>query len=514
MQTIYPRKKASGENALQTNPVTETVSPEMIVDQNAKIREQALQKGKAKGIELDTAEKLLKVTGLKLQYIYEEGSGVDGFISGDTVTVNLASDTSAFCVVAHEVGHSMKIKNAEKFAAFQASVQRIIENTPELKQYADQIRADYTAENSPALASLTNADGTINTAALEEDVCLKTFERLIEDPERLAQAVAHDRSAIESFLDVLRGIKNSLVIKFTGSEKAMLDEAERAMVNLLRGEAGIVESTRFSNIGEHAKLNNKQIARLEWAKRMEREGKPDIKRITGWHLAPDGEWRWEIDDSKAQFYPNGDARGSTPRTHAIVRDYIIHPELDEAEPGLFDMPVQIDPTIEPDLDGLYFGLNKGIVLSPSAGKPTMLHELTHGIQDLEGFADGSNMDWGRKWALIAAYDAAKVEPEFQTLTTKEMRFEYLQNKAMELAEVNTFDDAAYRFYAMAAGEVEARDVESRAHYDASARQIIDPDMSGNVLYAENPNSRYIDLMKKYGILNNIMERRCENEKAG
>ena len=77
-------------------------------------------------------------------------------------------------------------------------------------------------------------------------MCLKTFERLIEDPERLVQAVAHDRSAIESFLDVLRGIKNSLVIKFTGSEKAMLDEAERTMVNLLRGEAGTVEGERFS----------------------------------------------------------------------------------------------------------------------------------------------------------------------------------------------------------------------------------------------------------------------------
>ncbi|MBD5093700.1 MAG: hypothetical protein HDT26_05335 [Subdoligranulum sp.] len=69
---------------------------------------------------------------------------------------------------------------------------------------------------------------------------------MIEDPERLVQAVAYDRGAIESFLDVLRGIKNSLVIKFTGSEKAMLDEAERTMVNLLRGEAGVVEGERFS----------------------------------------------------------------------------------------------------------------------------------------------------------------------------------------------------------------------------------------------------------------------------
>ena len=122
MSTELTAEKAAGENTLQTNPVTETASPEMIAGQNAKIREQALQKGKAKGIELDTAEKLMEVTGLKLRYIYEEGSGVDGFISGDTVTVNLANDNSAFRVAAHEAGHSMKINNAKQFEAFQTSV--------------------------------------------------------------------------------------------------------------------------------------------------------------------------------------------------------------------------------------------------------------------------------------------------------------------------------------------------------------------------------------------------------
>ncbi len=139
-----------------------------------------------------------------------------------------------------------KVADAKKFDVFQQPVQRILESDPKLGQYAEQVRAAYLAENSPALAGLTNADGTIDTAALEEDVCLKTFERLIGDPEELTQAVAHGRTVIESFLDVLRGIKNSVVIKLTGSEKAMLGEAERTLVNLLRGEAGMVEGERFS----------------------------------------------------------------------------------------------------------------------------------------------------------------------------------------------------------------------------------------------------------------------------
>lgn len=251
-------------------------------------------------------------------------------------------------------------------------------------------------------------------------------------------------------------------------------------------------------IGEKAKLKARQLARLVIAKRMDMEGKPDIGKITGWFRGTDGKWRWEIDDSKAQFYPNGDARGAAPGTRLTVRDFFVHPELEEMEPELFDMPVRIDPTLDPKISAAYLGLDEGIILSPSADKLSMLHELQHGIQDLEGFVSGSNRDWGGKWALVVAYEAAKDEPAFQALTTKEMRFKYLQNKAMEIAKVNTFNDAAYKFYEMAAGEVEARDVEYRAQLDPHAKSITDPDMRGNVLYAENPNSRYIDLMKKLG----------------
>lgn len=50
----------------------------------------------------------------------------------------------------------------------------------------------------------------------------------------------------EVLLDFIRGIKNSIAIRLTGSQKAMLDEAERTLINLLRGETGSVEGRRLS----------------------------------------------------------------------------------------------------------------------------------------------------------------------------------------------------------------------------------------------------------------------------
>ncbi|MBD5095116.1 MAG: hypothetical protein HDT26_12760 [Subdoligranulum sp.] len=502
-------ERTSGDTTQQTSLTAEPASAEAIAEQNARVRQQALEKGKAKGIELNTAEKLMEITGLKLQYIYEENSGVDGFINGDTVTVNLASDTSAFCVAAHEAGHSMKVTDAKKFEAFQTSVQRIIESNAELKQYAEKIRADYTAENSPALASLMNADGTINTAALEEDVCLKTFERLIEDPERLVQAVAHDRSAIESFLDVLRGIKNSLVIKFTGSEKAMLDEAERTMVNLLRGEAGMVDGERFSYIGENANLNKTERAALNMAKQMELEGETamDIRWQTGWFRSMDGKWRMEVDDSVAEYFPNGDAHGAAPGQGTKVRDFIRHPQLERLEPDIFNLPMQVDPTMKPGTNGQYEGRARGISVKDSTTVNTVLHEIQHGIQEIEGFAQGSNSDQGKKWAMIVAHEQVKDTPEYQQLQNSDARFQYVQNKAMEITGRQTLDKAGFVYYANAAGEVEAQDTANRANLTAFERAGQKPDLSGNARYGESPFLDYIDMLRDMGYANSEMLKR-------
>ena len=289
----------------------------------------------------------------------------------------------------------------------------------------------------------------------------------------------------------------------------MLDEAERTMVNLLRGEAGTVEGERFSYIGENANLNKTERAALNMAKQMELEGETamDIRWQTGWFRGTDGKWRMEVDDSVVEYFPNGDARGAAPGQGTKVRDFIRHPQLERLEPDIFDLPMQIDPAMKPGTNGQYDGRSRGISVRDGAALSTVLHEIQHGIQEIEGFARGSSLDEGKKWAMLVAYEQVKDTPEYQQLQNSDARFQYVQNKAMEIARMQKLEDAGIIYYANAAGEVEARDTANRANLTAFERSGQKPDLSGNARYGESSFLDYVDMLRDMGYANSeILER--------
>lgn len=225
-------------------------------------RQLAVQGGRVSEAELAAMDRMAGAKGLRLRYIYHPAGAVDGWVSGDTITVNLASESGAFGAAVHEVGHTIKAADAGRFAQFEQAVLRLAAQDAELGQYAQAVRTAYTAENSPARASLLGADGQLDAAAVNEEVALKLAEQLVGDPEKLTRAVTKERGLGEMLLDFIRGIKNSIAIRLTGSQKAMLDEAERTLVNLLRGEAGSVEGQRMSiqtdENGQYVKVDTDQ----------------------------------------------------------------------------------------------------------------------------------------------------------------------------------------------------------------------------------------------------------------
>lgn len=209
-------------------------------------RQTAVQFGRVSESELDAIDRMAQAKGLRVRYVYQPKSAVDGWISGNIIHVNLGGESSAFGAAVHETGHAIKAADATRFARFEQAVMRLAGRDAELGRYAQAVRDAYTAETSPARASLLGADGQIDEAALNEEVALKLAEQLVGDPEKMTEAVTRERGLGEVLLDFIRGIKNSIAIKLTGSQKAMLDEAERTLVNMLRGEAGSVDGQRLS----------------------------------------------------------------------------------------------------------------------------------------------------------------------------------------------------------------------------------------------------------------------------
>ena len=512
---LYTRAEVQGMSAREVRENYDAIQESMrLWDKNGELlqsaetetaRRMALETGRAGKTDLDWLEHLAGTAKMELQYVFQPGSGVQAAVQGRRITVNLGGEGYAFGAAVHELGHSMKAADAKAYAKFESAVLRLAQSDAALEQIARQTAADYLSPDSPARAGLLDAQGNIDAAALNEEISLRLAQELVADPEKLVRAVERDRGLMETFLDFVRGLKNRIAIRLSGSERAMLDEAERTLVNLLRGEAGSVAGEKYSFVGEKANLNRTERAALETAKGMEQDGETneDIRRQTGWFRGADGKWRMEVDDSDAVYYRNGNARqdgaeaGQWQGKSGTLRDYLYHPTLERLEPQVFEVPMQVVDTLPPNTNARYRGRQGGIEASKSAQRGSILHEAQHGIQEVEGFARGSNHAKANRWSFVENYERVKNTPEYLKLQTPRERLIYVRNAmAEESFQENELSDK--RRYRQAGGEIEARDVAKRADFTTRERYANAPDLSGNMRYAQDSWPDFIDMLLDMG----------------
>ena len=512
---LYTRAEVQGMSAGEVRENYDAIQESMrLWDKNGELlqsaetetaRRMALETGRAGKTDLDWLEHLAGTAKMELQYVFQPGSGVQAAVQGRRITVNLGGAGYAFGAAVHELGHSMKAADAKAYAKFESAVLGLAQSDAALEQIARQTAADYLSPDSPARAGLLDAQGNIDAAALNEEISLRLAQELVADPEKLVRAVERDRGLMETFLDFVRGLKNRIAIRLSGSERAMLDEAERTLVNLLRGEAGSVAGEKYSFVGEKANLNRTERAALETAKGMEQDGETneDIRRQTGWFRGADGKWRMEVDDSDAVYYRNGNARqdgaeaGQWQGKSGTLRDYLYHPTLERLEPQVFEVPMQVVDTLPPNTNARYRGRQGGIEASKSAQRGSILHEAQHGIQEVEGFARGSNHAKANRWSFVENYERVKNTPEYLKLQTPRERLIYVRNAmAEESFQENELSDK--RRYRQAGGEIEARDVAKRADFTTRERYANAPDLSGNMRYAQDSWPDFIDMLLDMG----------------
>jgi hypothetical protein len=183
---------------------------------------------------------------------------------------------------------------------------------------------------------------------------------------------------------------------------------------------------------------NAPLDDLTRAEAMEQAGQraDDIWRSTGWGRGADGDWRFEIDDSKAGL--DGAALDSfvdgPPGTFIETRmGAFEHPELYNSYD--FNGPLEI-VKVAPDgnYGGVYHPSTDGAVVrgkSDEHVRSILLHELQHGVQSRENFARGGSFN--------------------------------------QLKDADGFD-----LYRRTAGEVEARNVQTRRDFTKEERRRIAP----------------------------------------
>lgn len=211
----------------------------------------------------------------------------------------------------------------------------------------------------------------------------------------------------------------------------------------------------FSYAGENAQGANMDA--LERAKEMEAQGftKRQIFQETGWFRGADGKWRFEIDDSAMKYRPAGDAQfrtdhpeyvrykelelkllegdlseaefaelrelsGTWGREHrrlaervrngsATLWNMISHDALFKQYPQLRDVKVRFGET--DDVAAAWWDRKRNEIVVNDTHRNAdddfmvniLIHEIQHTIQDIEGFAVGSNPEY---WEYIQKTEKA------------------------------------------------------------------------------------------------------------
>lgn len=211
------------------------------------------------------------------------------------------------------------------------------------------------------------------------------------------------KDAMSVGADILPVVGSALKVGAKGAEAAS-SAALRAMTKNKaatpwRAVDEINQMNLAPSIFAGPKSKTADLGKLDRA-RMLREHGTDaeaIRKDTGWSQFPDGNWRYEIDDSKSKYNANQEAK--------TLGEVLDHPELYEAYPHMRDMPFNVKAMAA---RGAYSD-NAGIALGKSefdAGpsiktgasgyakesgpRSVLAHEAQHAVQSHEGNARGGN----------------------------------------------------------------------------------------------------------------------------
>jgi len=197
-----------------------------------------------------------------------------------------------------------------------------------------------------------------------------------------------------------------------------LEITESDLLGILAGAQRVVQNdgisrtqaaTMFSFAGRTANTADRMALSSAQSRIASGESAESVRQDTNWFRGDDSQWRFEIDDSQAKLQPplpskgqswgdiyDNQMQGRGYDSPLVVSDLLDHPALFAAYPELMDMPVGDKPgrganfnpgsSLSPRMIEIGRGLSMNGVLS------SLLHEIQHGIQNIEGFASGGSVE--------------------------------------------------------------------------------------------------------------------------
>lgn len=321
-------------------------------------------------------------------------------------------------------------------------------------------------------------------------------------------------------------------IKLTENDHLTFGVFSAAQVKSASGNTGLYSANpdiRFAFAGTNAATSD--LSRLKQAKLLAEQevSAGDIWKSTGWMFGADGDWRFEIDDSKARIrgydHEKDEAEVTTTepdrfvdwveesihrRSGVPLSQFYDHPELYAAYPQLANLNVVAVERMPGDETLGSFGFHRSFAQSTlyvaapytlRSDGPTfeevLAHEIQHCIQHIEGFAPGAMVsdfesDQTTSDELKSSMLAyIEIHDHSKSLGCSPEKFAELSGYSQQIIErvgtwrqqgnwdsnVTSFRRSVmspFELYFHEAGEVEARNTQHRIDMSAEQRAVTFP----------------------------------------
>ncbi len=478
--------------------------------------------------EQKNAVEIGKRLGLEVDFNYK--GRANGKITGNKVSINPnAKDPIAF-ILKHEFLHYLEnSKNFDKFLNY------VLNDSPAFKQW---LKGKNFNSLASAIQDVYNRYGNIGYSKAKIEVVGdfvgdKLFgpRDLKIDENFLKELQKSNRNIFERILDWIKS--RIRMLKGTPVEKDLI-RLEQKMIRLKETLGKDISNdsesdTKHSYAGRKTPVSD--LDTLSEAKKLADEGKdPEyIRKKTGWFQGYEGKWRFEIDDSDAEFYLDNLKIGGRYKLGTLMH----HNALYKAYPQLKNIDVYI--TDSNNYKGYADSSQNVIELSLNRNEgdldKTLIHEVQHLIQNYEQFSAGSSNDyWHKRLSddisdnffqkrdnLFKLVDDSGIKnfnryfldyDEFsdQDINSPETKkaYEKIINKLKDDKITNALKDyhnakieydsflkngsrIAFDAYMNTAGEIEARDVSNRLRYTEQERKNESPNLGEkDVLFIEEP----------------------------
>lgn len=359
---------------------------------------------------------------------------INGYIDKDGIHLNANHGQEGMLfAVCHEAIHKLKLVNIKGYTELKNFVMDVLTDSGvNIDSRTMDVINSYSDTDSLDINNLTEE--------AEEEIVANAFGSIISNEKAMKKAYSLPSSkknnlvsAIKSIINKLKEFLNKLsnqmpeVKALKDNINAQIKMAEIFAKNVEQSNSNTnSKNKKYLYLGTESKTAN--ISKLNKAKEMEEDGasSESIRNTTGWFKSYDGKWRYEISDKDIQYSRDGkftndpqlkrknklfnkflmgtitseeikeysNLNSNRAVKPVFLSDFVKHDKLFKSYPQLKDVTLSIDSDMSSKEKGFYDnGLKEIHINSKLTGDEavkTILHEVQHAIQHIEGFATGAN----------------------------------------------------------------------------------------------------------------------------